>query len=70
MKKIYKNLTEEQKNREVIFSSCLSEYTTEQKEDNIHEILKTDEDKQEVEEKLKNDKFFNNSHYKYNIIRR
>ena len=70
MRKIYKKLTEDQKKRNVIFSSCLSVYTTEQETDTIHEVLNTDEDKNETIKRLKDDKFFNKSHFKYNIIRR
>lgn len=69
MKKIYKKLTQEQIKRNVIFSSCLSVYTTEQEKDTIHEVLNTDSDKYEVIKRLKDDKFFNQSHFKYNIIR-
>ena len=69
MKKIYKKLTQDQINRGVIFSSTLSKYTTEQTGDTIHEVLKTDEDKSQVIERLLNDKFFNGSPWKNNIIR-
>lgn len=85
MKKIYKKLTEEQKKRGVVFSSCLSEYRTEQKGDEIHDVLKIIEndfkDKPTYELKkaidkneliilrLKDDKFFNPSHWNFNIIR-
>ena len=69
MKKIYKKLTKEQIKRNVIFSSCLSVYTTEQEKDTIHEVLNNQEDKHEFIRRLKDDKFFNSSHFKYNIIR-
>lgn len=70
MKKIYKKLTKEQKERDVIFSSCLSEYREEMDDDTIHEVRKTDEDGDIIIKRLLNDKFFNASHYKYNIVRR
>lgn len=69
VKKIYKKLTQEQKERNVIFSSCLSEYKQEMQNDTIHEVFKDDDDKIEVIKRLKNDKFFNSSHFKFNIIR-
>ena len=75
MKKVYKKLTKDQKARGVIFSSTLSKYTTETIEDTMHEVTKenlhdtfgTDRDKIEL---LKDDKFFNNGPWKYNIIRK
>jgi hypothetical protein len=71
MKKVYKKLTEEQIKRGVIFSSCLSTERNEQEGDTIHEVLKTDDDitRDETINRLLNDKFFNNSHFKYNIVR-
>ena len=69
MKKIYKKLTEEQKSRGVIFSSCLSVHRTEQLTDTIHEVFKTDEEKSEKIRRLLDDKFFNESHFKFNIVR-
>ena len=63
MTKKYLKLTDEQKSRGVIFSSQLQSGTI------IHEVLATDEDRNEVIERLLNDKFFNNSPYKYNEIR-
>lgn len=72
MKKVYKRLTEEQKSRGVIFSSTLSKYRTETKEDNIHEVLATEEEKTQNEKiaRLLNDKFFDGSDWRFNIIRR
>jgi hypothetical protein len=70
MRKVYKKLSAEQIKRGVIFSSCLSKYTTEQENDTIHEVLNTDKEKDLIIERLKDDKFFNQSHFKYNIIRR
>ena len=70
MKKIYKKLTEDQKKRGVIFSSTLSEYTEECLIDNIHEVLKTDDDNNKTIDRLMDDSFFNASPiYKFNIIR-
>ncbi len=70
MKKVYKKLTAEQKARGVIFSSCLSEYRQEMENDTIHEVKKGQKDTTEVITRLLNDKFFNNSHLNYNIVRR
>ena len=69
MRKIYKELTEEQKARNVVFSSCLSEHRTEQTDNRIHEVMKDDEDRNRHISLLINDKFFNGSPWKYNIIR-
>jgi hypothetical protein len=69
MRKVYKKLTEKQKERNVIFSSCLSEWREETTKDTIHEVLNTDEDKNEKIKRLLDDKFFNKSHWKFNIIR-
>jgi hypothetical protein len=69
MRKVYKKLTEEQKARGVIFSSCLSVYRFETTNDTKHEVLSTDTDKYEKITRLKDDKFFNNSHFKFNVIR-
>lgn len=68
VKKIYKDLTEDQKRRKVYFSSTLTKGNrTEGEGDNIHEIL---EGAEEEQRRLTDDKFFNNSPYKLNIIRR
>jgi len=69
VRKVYKQLTEEQQKRGVIFSSCLSECRTELINDTIHEVLKNEGNKNEKINRLSNDSFFNNSHFKYNIIR-
>ena len=70
MKKLHKRLTKDQLDRKVIFSSTLSTDRTERSSDNIHEVKATDEDYKAKIERLLNDKFFNDSPYKYNIIRR
>lgn len=69
MRKIYRKLTKDQKERGVIFSSTLSKATTELAGDTIHEVFATDKDKWITIERLKDDSFFNNSPWKYNIIR-
>ncbi|HUS50423.1 MAG TPA: hypothetical protein VMZ91_09680 [Candidatus Paceibacterota bacterium] len=77
MQKVYKKLTKDQIKRNVIFSSCLSVCKTEQEKDTIHEVfqigkdgVKVDFDKNQEEiSRLKDDKFFNSSHWKFNIIR-
>lgn len=70
MKKVYKKLTEEQKKRGVIFTSTLSTGRTEQTGDNVHEVLTTDSDKYERMKRLVKDSFFNDSPWKFNIIRK
>ena len=69
MRKVYKKLTDEQKKRGVIFSSCLSVGRTETEEDTEHEVLNDDVDKWDTIARLKDDKFFNSSHWNFNIIR-
>lgn len=69
MRKVYKKLTKEQIARDIIFSSCLSEYREEMQSNTIHEIKKGQSDADEVRVRLLNDKFFNNSSYNFNIIR-
>jgi hypothetical protein len=69
VQKVYKKLSEDQKNRSVIFSSCLSPYRFETKDATIHEVFSFDVEKHEKIERLKDDKFFNKSHFKFNIIR-
>jgi uncharacterized membrane protein YfhO len=68
MRKIYRTLTKDQKERGVIFSSELVSDDTELKKV-VHEVKETDSDKLERIEKLKDDKFFNNSPFKHNLIR-
>lgn len=67
MRKIYRKLTKDQKDRGVIFSSCLSpcKYET----GTIHEVKKDDPDMEIKIHRLKDDGFFNGSQFKYNIIR-
>lgn len=67
MRKIYRKLTKKQKEAGVIFSSCLSPVKYEV--GTIHEVRVDDPDKNEVIRRLKDDKFFDESLYKYNIIR-
>ncbi len=77
MIKLYKKLTKDQINKNVIFSSCLSEGREEMESDTIHEVfgigkegvkIDFDENQEEIK-RLKNDSFFNNSQFKFNIIR-
>jgi hypothetical protein len=70
MKKIYKKLTAEQKARNVVFASTLSKYNFETSDDTTHEVTADDEERWTKIERLKDDKFFRNSHFKFNIIRR
>jgi hypothetical protein len=71
MKKVYKKLTSEQKQRNVIFSSQLISDDENINSGVIHEVLSTGNDKENCETiaRLKDDKFFNNSPFKYNLIR-
>ena len=70
MKKINKKLSQEQIARGVIFASTLSRSTTESLDDTTHEVLESDRDKNDQIRRLLDDSFFNNSPWKYNIIRR
>jgi mannose/fructose-specific phosphotransferase system component IIA len=65
MKKKCSKLTEEQKSRGVIFSSELVGGGI------VHEVLNTMTEKEQRRRitNLKDDKFFNNSSFKYNLIR-
>ena len=69
MQKVYKKLTTDQKARGVIFSSCLSVYREEMQTDTIHEVLASDPDTGAHIARLRDDKFFSGSHFKFNIIR-
>ena len=71
MRKVYRKLTKEQKARGVIFSSALSPYPTDDIYGlTVHEVNKDDLDISKTIARLKDDSFFNASHFKYNIIRR
>lgn len=63
MRKKHLQLLAEQKTRGVIFSSQLLPNGT------LHEIYKDDPDAERRIALLKDDKFFNNSPYKYNLVR-
>lgn len=69
MEKIYLELTDDQKERGIIFSSTLSTNTEELIDDTTHELTGKEEDFEIIKERLLNDSFFRNSHFKYNIIR-
>ena len=69
MRKIYRKLTKDQKERGIIFSSTLSKCTTETSDCTIHEVHKDDHDAYNTIQRLKDDKFFNGSPWKYNVIR-
>lgn len=74
MQKVYKKLTRDQKDRGVIFSSTLSTQRTEQEGDTVHEVTaETLHDCAPGTDKitlLSDDKFFQGSPWKFNIIRR
>ena len=67
MRKIYRKLTKEQKEAGGVFSSCLSSVKYET--GTIQEVKADDPDRENKIRNLKDDKFFNRSQYKYNIIR-
>lgn len=69
MRKVYKNLTEEQKARGVIFSSELVPKRGYNLDSVVHEVLATDEDKHTRINRLLDDRFFNRSPFSYNLIR-
>lgn len=64
MRKVYKALTKDQRERGVIFSSQLRPGTT------IHEVFDTDKNKYVKINRLMDDKFFNGSQFTRNEIRR
>lgn len=59
----------EQRERGIIFSSCLSKHQSEDGTARIHEIHIDDEDIEETKDRLLKDSFFDGSPWKYNIIR-
>ena len=69
MKKIYLKLTEEQKKEGIIFMSTLSKYKVEQEGDTTH-IIYSDNRNNNKKHLLLDDKFFDNSPFNYNIIRK
>ena len=69
VRKIYKKLSKEDIENGCIFSSCLSTERYELLNDTVHKVFKDDKDKDEHISRLKDDKFFNKSHFNYNIIR-
>ena len=70
MQKIYRKLRQEQIERGVIFSSTLTEHRQEREGGIVHEVMATDEDQDDTIARLLDDKFFNASRWKYNIVRR
>ena len=69
MKKVYMDLTEDQKSRGIIFASTLSTERTEQEGDTTHEVEEDNLDRHNMIRRLKDDSFFNDSPWTYNIIR-
>ena len=69
MRKVYKQLTEEQKSRGVIFSSCLKGAPMYMMNDMVHEVFEDSHDRDGMIRRLKDDKVFNGSPWKYNEIR-
>lgn len=70
MRKIFRQLTQEQIDRGVVFTSTLSNSKTEQPDDITHEVHKDDPDKYLKIERLEDIRGFHDSPWKYNIIRR
>jgi hypothetical protein len=71
MRKIYKPLKEEQRERGVIFSSTLSLKTIEVEGDVTHEVIRGQEREVETIIRLLDDSDFDSSPcYRYNIIRK
>lgn len=74
MKKTYKELTDEQKERGVIFSSTLvfgrvPNETLKESGFKCHEVKRTTNNINAVIDRLKNDSLFNNSNFTRNVIR-
>jgi len=69
MKKVYMDLTEDQKARGIMFTSTLSTERTEQEGDTTHEVEEDNIDRHNMIRRLKDDSFFNDSPWTYNIIR-
>ena len=69
MKKVYMDLTEDQKSRGIIFTSTLSTERTEQEGDTTHEVEEDNLDRHNMIRRLKDASFFNGSPWNYNIIR-
>lgn len=69
VKKIYRKLTKEQRQRGVIFSSTLSPFKFETETTTTHEVFKDEDNGEQKINHLKDDRFFNSSTFKFNIIR-
>ena len=74
MKKVFLKLTKDQKERKVYFSSTLSIAIFETSDATRHEItsdeyIKDWKEAETKEARLRDDKFFNNSHFNFNIVR-
>tara|TARA_R110000751_G_scaffold206469_2_gene310502 strand:- start:3217 stop:3438 length:222 start_codon:yes stop_codon:yes gene_type:complete len=64
-----KKLSKEQVEKGIIYTSTLSTSRNELQDDTVHEIYEGAEDITETKNRLEDTKFFNNSHYNFNIIR-
>lgn len=72
MKKVYKELTDDQCMRGVMFSSSLS--TSQEEEGTVHEITHSEAldnawEAKKKKDRLLDDSFFDGSPFKFNIIR-
>lgn len=70
MQKVYKKLSQSDRLNGIIFTSTLSKYREEMEGDTIHRVRKDDPEKERHIGLLMDDKFFNRSPWRYNIIRR
>jgi len=68
---VMRELTDEQKERGVIFSSALSVTREGDADRTIHEVLgsMSEEEQNEMQDRLNDHGFFDASHYNYNIVR-
>jgi len=69
MRKLWKALRKEDREKGIIFQSTLSTERTEQSDDCTHSIHRDDVDRYDKKDRLLNDSFFNSSPYNFNIIR-
>ena len=72
--KIYLKLTKQQKENKIMFSSTLSKHRFETEEDTKHELseklfFENEKEFNRREQLLRDSRFFNNSYFKFNIIR-
>jgi len=69
MRKLWKALRKEDREKGIIFQSTLSKFRTEEPDDKTHSIHRDDVDIHDKKDRLLDDSFFNSSPYNFNIIR-